>query len=456
MTATQSTIANTIINNENHSIEMNQDYKILPSVLSIQNYIREIDNIHFAMQTLTDSPYYLKFVFDNTEDIEKSDTYMVYPTKKSDLKNKYVREVANGPVFTYHNCNLIYWNGPNEYNGMKIKYTNQNNLKLDSLVLSGNDLYVSEKDFFTQEDDDYESVLIKYEEGSLLKLFYHPGQKKWILGTSKNYNAFDVYHLSKNYSFGDYLVKYLETGGMTYDKFLEKHDKNKCYTYLITIQNINTVFEQNANIRIKFISEYHIDNNQFHYNYHDSVVCQKEDIVDFLKQWKECDDTVKENYMIVRKPLGDKLDNNIIKIKIVNPEYEVYTNIIHNTRTSSIYNRFIELRDNTDSMLMLATLSRDYTFTYNKFKSDYNDLITFLHMYYTEKFYLKTKINDMEKEYQKILNAITFNVHKMKKKRSVKYITKSDFYMLLKDEEWTRSVSKLLNDDIVSIFLKTK
>ncbi len=377
------------------------DFLIFPTILEIQDFFKKMDNIYFSIQTLENEPYNLKFKFD-TETIEESSYFTVFPTEKSDVSKIYVKEVQNGPIFNLSNYNLIYWNGSYEYDGLAIPDV--------GLYIKGK----AQKSVSNSNKMHY--ILMKYKEGSLIKLYYNETEKAWKIGTSKSLDAFKVYHLSQK-TFGEYFEEFTKED----PNFFESLDPNYSYSYLIKIKNINTVFDDLDN-SLELISKFKKDTAELEYNYKQAIEFQYESIKNYLFEWvNNKSDLLKENFLLIQKPAGDANDNKIEKIKIINPEYEFYSELLHKTKCKSALNRFIELRAEPEKMVMISSLSPYLHKTYSYFKTMYHDLLEYLHKLYIDSHVKKIKLDKtlFDEEEYKLIKSLLWEIHNYHKQNKV-------------------------------------
>jgi hypothetical protein len=401
------------------------DFLIFPTILEIQDFLKKMDNIYFSIQTLENEPYNLKFKF-NTDNIEEASYFTIFPTEKSDYTKNYVKEVQNGPIFNLKNYNLLYWNGSFEYDGLAIPD--------DGLYIQGK----TQKSISNSDKTHY--ILMKYKEGSLIKLYYDETEKSWKIGTSKSLDAFKVYHLSQK-TFGEYFNEFCKKDPF----FYENLDTNYSYSYLIKIQNINTVFDNSTN-SLELISKFKKNTAELEYNYKQSIEFKYEPIKNYLFQWaSNKNDLLKENFLLIQKPIGDSNDNKIEKIKIINPEYSFYSELLHKTKCKSALNRFIELRAEPEKMVMISSLSQYLHKTYSYFKTMYHDLLAYLHKLYIDSHVKKIKLdkNQFDEEEYKLIKMLLWEIHNYHKQNKVS-IKLFDVYKI--------SLNQDLNGKLIRLF----
>lgn len=379
------------------------NFLIFPTILEIQEFLKKMDNIYFSIQTLESEPYNLKFKF-NTDNVETASHFMIFPTEKSDMKKNYVKEVQNGPIFNLSNYNLIYWNGPFEYDGVAIPDY--------GLYIKGE----NQKSITDTKSNKTHYILMKYKEGSLIKLYYNETENAWKIGTSKSLDAFKVYHLAEK-TFGEYFEEFTKE----HPDFYENLDVNYSYSYLIKIQNINTVFDNSVN-SLELISKFKKNTAELEYNYKQAIEFQFEPIKNYLFEWvNNKSDLLKENFLLIQKPAGDINDNKIEKIKIINPEYTFYSQLLHATKCKSAFNRFIELRSEPEKMVMISSLSPYLHKTYSYFKTMYHDLLQELHKLYIESHVKKNQLDKtkFDEEEYKLIKTLLWEIHNYHKQNKV-------------------------------------
>lgn len=401
------------------------NFLIFPTILEIQEFLKKSDNIYFSIQTLESKPYYLKFKFD-ADDIEESTYFTIFTTEKSDMTKTYAKEVQNGPIFNLSNYNLIYWNGGFEFDGLAIPDV--------GLYIEGDCQKKLEK------STDKKYILMKYNEGSLLKLYYNDLEQSWKVGTSKSLDAFKVYHLSDK-TFGEYFEDFIKVDPQFYDSL----DTEYSYSYLIKIENINTVFDITQS-SLQLISKFKKNTAELEYNYNQAIKFEYNNIEDYLFEWtNRKSDILKENLLLIEKDVNATNDNKIAKIKIINPEYKFYSQLLHQTKCKSVFNRFIELRGDPEKLVMIASLSPYLHKTYSYFKTMYHDLLEHLHKLYVDSHIKKNQLDktkfEKEEEY-KLIKTLLWEIHNYHKQNKVN-IKLFDVYKISLNEELNGKLIRL-------------
>ena len=380
-------------------------YFITTPFLEIQKFLKKIDNIGISVDFLKKEPYKFEIKFDNNN-IEESNYFLICPSKGSDKKEIFTQEVCHGIIFDTKNYNVIYWNGANEFDG------------LSELNISGESPFQEKQLVDTFKEGRWN--LFEYIEGSLIKVYYNEYTKTWNVGTSKSLNAYNVFHLSKT-SLGEYFEQeykrsFVDTNIYS-DNFQEllknTLNENCSYSFVLSIPNINTVFDSHKKSQLQQVSKFNYKNSEFYINYKSAYnFSTLNKMQSFFEDWKTSDDMLKKNFILVHTADKSETDNSSIKIKIMNPEYQKYSTALHDTKTNSLLKRYIELRDSPDKMLMISCLSEHTRKVYSQFNLAYDQLMVYLLDLYTSVYKYKNQLSFEDPVELKTTKFLLYRIHK--------------------------------------------
>lgn len=313
-------------------------------LIKIQELFNQIENVFMIKESLKE--YELRVLFDNKDD---PNYFMVLPFK--DATNcKYERVVFNGPIFDAKTLKVLWWNGQKDYTNIK-----------STVSLPGVFYTDDVNEMFTDENTRYS--LLKYHEGTLIKVFHSGGE--WHLATSSCIDGYKSRHLSRK-SFGDYFKEAVP------EDFYDALDPNFSYTYILTVPLVNTVFSQTQDIEINLVSKFNKETLTVE-TVEDNYLIKKpmflDEIYHYLQKQENC---LKDNLLYKNFILIDETQNN--RIKLVNPNYVEYSNIIHNTNTASLFNRIVELRADGIELSRISSISPQHQAEYKKFMKHYHAL----------------------------------------------------------------------------------
>lgn len=315
----------------------------------------------------------------NLEIKENDKTYMILFTEKSDLTLPTIRD-CTGIIFEKETNKLLHFSFPKCYEGLNTGYDSFNEKQLEDM-----------------------SIINLYFTGSLIKIFYH--DDKWCIASSKNINASNTYWGSKR-SFKELFMDCIEISyDLQYEQFLEKLDKDYCYTYIIQHPEINSMLK--IKTPLAFIL------NKVNTETLEEVIPDLQNLL-VDKSVKEIKNTknICENYIIYNiDPVTKNVKN---RIKVLSNDYyriqEIYGNY------PDIGLRYIE--GDTHVKQQLRT-EFPYETKFNKIDILYSKSVNYIFMSYENVFVKKyKKITDVPKNHVKFIKKLD-NMNKKIEKNDI-------------------------------------
>lgn len=394
----------------------------------LQSYNRE--NIKEIEVELAKAPYCLKMTYSDSDN-----SLLINTTKFSDIENEIVKECSGIVLDLDNNYDILYWNGYIDYEGLilhtseKITIENINEpteiLDSETIVFDGN--YKGELNLITNEYSDMklkysDMKLLKYIEGTLIKVYFNEKTNKWTIGTNKGLNAYNINYKTEK-TFGEYFEDFIEEE--TIEKYFDTLDKNLNYAYILTLNGINTVNDTVSGLTL--VSTFNKKECSFNILDKYLISNNKKEILELLNTYNSND--IYNNYILVVKK-----ENWYYKYKIISPVYKKYCDIILNTMTNEPYTRLIELYTESNiKMIKYAYLNDNNTAIYKKMKNDIKKNVYDIFNFYKQKYMYHTEKVDIPKKYKHAVYLLHSEYLKNKKLNSCKNIAIKDVYNVIQN-----------------------
>lgn len=245
-------------------------------------------------------------------------------------------------------------------------------------------------------------------EGATIRLFFH--NNRWYMSTHRKIDAFKSRWGNPNCkSFGDMFIDALEyeiNHGVLKDKIIVEHrndifyrfcetlDVNKTYTFLVRNSNENRIVcDAPSHPVVLFIGSFDrsthllVEGNDSGLNTPELI--EFNNVEQLLKYVDEVDYRISQG-IIVYVP-------NQTQFKIINPIYMKYFNTRGNE--PSIKFRYLQIRNNIDSVQMLYSLYPDFVSTFNTYEYILNFLVEKIYYAYLNRYIRHNYVSLPQNEY---------------------------------------------------------
>lgn len=318
---------------------------------------------------------------------EYKNIYMLSFNYDADFSNTLIRQ-ANGIILEKNTNKLLHYSFPKCYEGLEDDFL--------------------EKTIKNEIENSDDFVIELYFDGSMIKLYYYDGV--WNVSTSKHLLAKENKWTSKK-SFDILFKEAIEvTYSTEYEDFLDKLDKNYCYTFLlqhpenhmiVKYDNVPVVYEI-SRINLETLEEERVEKDFFK--------SKDQDLKEILSRIE----IENVNYMLFYK----NSNNNIIRVKLLSNYFNEKSKL--RGKYPDIGLTYIQ---NYDKVKEYDKYYPEFTYTFMIIDKLINKTVNAIHKLYVKKYINKIENLKIPQNYEKTLVQLHGQY-----KRTREFITLDDTY----------------------------